>query len=185
MAGNTPDDAVAVETSAIREAIVSQRNTPTTEDEKRVAEQAAAGTLFNAQVVDWLNRVTTFVNYLAVVSGGVLSITIGAFISATPPRLDTSGVDFIRLGWYLLSASLIFALLTSFVHIVLHDRVIARMKKLIFGPKSGIAKLQLVEGPRWQKAIIWAAFTLSFVCCVAGIATISIGAGRLLHASAS
>lgn len=140
----------------------------------------APATLFNAQVADWGSRVNGLVNYLIIVSGGFLSITMGAFISVQPPRLDANGLTFVRSGWYLLATSLVLALLTSFLHIVSQSRVITRMKVLMFSDE-GDSRIELVESPLWQRAIIWIVFVAAFALCCTGVGLVSYGASRLLR----
>lgn len=134
-------------------------------------------TLFNTHVSDWGVRVNTFVNYLIVISGGVLTVTIGAFLSGSPPKLSPLTILAIRNGWYLLSLSLVLALCTTFLHIVAQAIVIIAWKKKLKEQKPGLA---IIEGPLWFRIFIWFIATLAFVSCVFGVGAISYGASQLL-----
>jgi hypothetical protein len=138
-----------------------------------------AATLFNSHMYDLGNRLNTVCNYLLLVNGGILSITISAFVGATPPRLSLDGLYAIRFGWYSLTASMILALAATFI--VLLGQSIVQMKMRSAFSDGSPAGLKLHSGPNWIGVAIKASVPLAFLSCVVGIACVSYGAVQLLR----
>lgn len=135
-------------------------------------------TLFNTHMADWGARVNTFVNHLLLISGGILSITIGAFLNGSPPKLQQDALFAVQNGWYLLSSSLVLSLMVALLHVIAQAIVIARWKKKFI---DGPLQVQIIQGAGWFRVLIWGVLVAAFLCCVAGIIFISYGAAQLLH----
>jgi hypothetical protein len=137
------------------------------------------GTLFNTHMYDLGNRINTVCNYLLLVNGGILSITIGAFVGTTPPRLAVDALAAIRLGWYSLTASMILVLTATFL--VLAGQMVVQMKMRAAFSDGTPPRLKLFTGPAWVGLAIKTTLPLAFLTSVVGIASISYGAVQLLR----
>jgi hypothetical protein len=147
-----------------------------------VTEQAdivGPASLFNSYVADWGSRVNSFINYLIIVSGGILSITVGAFLTGHPPALTQSALLAVQRSWLLLSVGLVLALLTAFLHIAAQAFTIARWRKQSVRATS--PRLLTITAPSWLRIATWVVFGAAFACCAAGIVCISVAAAQLLH----
>lgn len=141
-----------------------------------------AATLFNTHMMDAGNRLGTFCNFLLLVDGGILSITIGAFIGPTPPAVPSLGLFAIQVGWCLLTIGLVLALTTTFV--VLMAQLSVQMKlRRSFTPNPTEVKLH--TGPEWLARLIRVVLILAFLTSVAGISTVSYGAVQMLKPPSS
>jgi hypothetical protein len=141
-----------------------------------------AAMLFNDHMKDLGNRIGTFCNYLMLVDGGILSITIGAFISATPPSLAMDGLLAIRAGWYLITLGLVLALAVTFF--VLWGQLVVQ-RKLNDSFNAQPTALQLHRGPSWVGTAVRWALVMAFTTSVAGIACVSYGAVQMLRIPAA
>lgn len=135
-------------------------------------------TLHNTHMMDLGNRIGTFCNYLLLVDGGILSITIGAFIGATPPSLAMDGLIAIRAGWYSITLGLVLALSVTFF--VLWGQL-AVQRKLNDSFNAQPTTLQLHRGPAWVGKAVRLALVLAFLTSVLGIACVSYGAVQMLR----
>lgn len=138
-----------------------------------------SATLFNTHMYDLGNRINTVCNYLMLVNGGILSITIGAFVGSTPPRMSLDGLYAIRFGWYSLTASLLLALTATFL--VLVGQMVVQSKMRAAYSDETASGLKLHVGPKWVGVGIRLALPLAFVASVVGIACISYGAVQMLR----
>jgi len=69
--------------SAYRRYTENYRITCQGSEEKSMTDDKEA---FNAFTADWKNRIETLIKTVLLLSGGVMSITIGAYINANPPK---------------------------------------------------------------------------------------------------
>lgn len=141
-----------------------------------------SATLFNAHMVDVGNRLGTFCNYLILIDGGILSITIGAFIGPAPPSVPLPAFAAIQAGWYLLTIGLILALATTFTVLMAQMHVHWKMRKsFVPEPKT----LKLHTGPEWVGLAVRVTLWLAFTASVVGIGTVSYGAVQMLKPAVS
>lgn len=137
-------------------------------------EKAAA---FNVFTTNWISRIDSMNNSIVLVSGGVMSITIGAFLSANPPDLDACAVSQIRLAWVLLAASLACSILIKFVLVISGAIVLKEWEQKIKVEQDGRI---IIDSPKWVHVLAWALGVVSIFSCVIGFGLISYGAGSLL-----
>jgi magnesium-transporting ATPase (P-type) len=115
---------------------------------------------------------------MLLISGGVLNITIGAFLNGSAPKLPQNALFAVQNGWYLLSTSLVLALLFALLHVVAQGIIIEKWKKK-FSDRS--PRIEVIQGAGWFRILIWAVLITAFLCCVAGIVFISYGAAQIIH----
>lgn len=132
---------------------------------------------FNGQMRDFGETASQLVNYILLVSAGILSVTIGAFL-AKPPPLSPSELVWIRWGWGLLTTSMVCTLL-SFCMLMIAKRLV--IQGVIKRMKATATGLILVQGSTWFRWVIAVVFLVGFAACIAGIICIAYGASGLLH----
>lgn len=136
-------------------------------------------TLFNTHMIDLGNRIGTFCNFLLLVDGGILSITIGAFLSDKPvPSLAPYGLFAIRNGWYLLTLGMILALSITFF-VLLGQLSVHKQWRESFNSKG--TEIKMMNGPPWIGKAIRIAIVLAYAASVLGIACVSYGAVQTLR----
>lgn len=137
-------------------------------------EKAAA---FNTFTANWISRIDSMNNSVILVAGGVMSITIGAFLSSNPPSLDACSVLQIRAAWISLAISLACAILLKFVLVLSGAIVLREWEQKIKVEDSGRI---IIDSPKWVRCIAWTLGGGSVLACLIGFILISIGAGSLL-----
>jgi hypothetical protein len=133
---------------------------------------------FNAFTADWKNRIETLIKTVLLLSGGVMSITIGAYINANPPKLPEIAINIIRYSWYLLSGSLVASLLTFFLLVVSGAIVLKKWEKRV---STKIEGLVIIDSPRWLHILCWGLGIIAVVSCLIGVALVAHGATYLLR----
>lgn len=137
-------------------------------------EKAAA---YNTFTANWISRIDSMNNSIILVVGGVMSITIGAFLSSTPPNLDDCAVSLIRAAWILLAISLACSILLKFVLVISGAIVLKEWEKKIKVEEGGRI---IIDSPKWVHVLAWILAGTSVISCLSGFGLISIGAGSLL-----
>jgi hypothetical protein len=141
----------------------------------------AVSAQFNNFVADWGTRTNEFINHLILIDGGILSITIGAFLNSKVPKFGPFGFQAVRFGWLLLSSSLILALLMAFLRIIAQRILISKWKGVLASKET--PGLVVIEGNHTFRVILWLIQGLAFLSCIGGILAISYGASQLLRQS--
>ena len=67
-------------------------------------------TNFNTYVTEFRARADNTVKQVLLVSGGIQTITIGAFLNGGASGFPATSVPLLACGWYLLSASIVLCL---------------------------------------------------------------------------
>jgi len=132
---------------------------------------------FNAFTTDWKNRIEKLLNTVIILSGGVMSITIGAYINDSPPDLSIAGANMLRYSWYLLASSLAASLLVHFFLVISGAIVLKQWEKRISFNKQGI---KLIDSPRWLHLFSWALAVWAVIACLLGLVLMAYGASYLL-----
>ena len=136
-----------------------------------------AATLFNNHVMEFRARIDTLLKSIFLISGGILSITIGTFLSGKTPSVPQASLTSIQYAWYFLSFSIIAALTTMFLLIIAQAQTGSEWKTIINTDSQGV---QVIQNPIWFRVIMWLIGVLSFICCVIGIVYIAYGAGQII-----
>ncbi|MFD2232112.1 hypothetical protein [Alkalimarinus sediminis] len=132
---------------------------------------------FNAFTTDWKNRIEKLFNTVIILSGGVMSITIGAYINNAPPKLSHAGITIIQLSWYLLSSSLIASLLVHF-SLVISGAIVLKSWESRFN--SSQKETTLIDSPVWVHWTSWVLGVWAVLSCIFGLGFIAYGASQLL-----
>ena len=132
---------------------------------------------FNAFTGNWISRVDSMNNSVILVSGGIMSLTIGAFLSSTPPALDACSILQIRAAWMALAISLACAILLKYILVVSGAIVLKEWEQKIKVESDGRI---VIDSPKWVHLLAWVLGSGSVLFCLIGFILISIGAGSLL-----
>lgn len=136
-----------------------------------------AATLVSSHGIEFRARIDTLIRSLFLISGGVLSITIGAFISGKPPAIPKEALNSIVYAWYSLSFSIITALITMFLLIIAQAQTTSKWEEQLVTNSLG---KEIIHNPMWLKAVMWIIGIFSFVSCIVGLSCITYGAGQML-----
>ena len=138
-------------------------------------------TTFNLSAVEFRTRVLDFNKQLLLISGGIQTITISAFISGNILKLGitTAVVSHLKYGWICLSISMTASLLLQFGQTVAFFCMVRKHKKLL---RSDLKKIVIIEPPSIVIIVMWTIVIIAFLSCLAGIWFISVAAISILHA---
>jgi len=132
---------------------------------------------FNNHAMEFRARIDTLIKSIFLISGGVLSITIGSFINGKLSAVSETALCSIVTAWYSLSLSIVLSLTTMFLLIIAQAQTASG-----WGAKTHVNSegLKVVNNPAWFRIIMWLTGSVSFLCCVIGLAYIAHGAGQLI-----
>ncbi len=139
--------------------------------------QADTAALFNDFNKEFRGRIDSLIKSVFIICGGILSITIGAFLAKDSPQLSIASIGSIQTSWIALSASIIGSLLTMFLLIIAQAQTSEQMKKRI---ESKNTRLTVHKNPLWLRVLIWSVGIISFILCIFGLAVIAYAAGQLI-----
>ena len=148
---------------------MSQENIPITE--------AING--FNALSLEIRSRIESLVKQVLIVSGGIQTITISAFLTGNELQLTEETLALLKCAWLQLSASIILCLVLmlfqifGMIHIGIKHK--NKLEKLTPGVQIMTAWLPL-------RVINWLVGLAAFFFCVSGVYTISKAAISLIGA---
>ncbi len=146
-------------------------------DESIPVTEAVAG--FNTFSTEVRTRIETLIKQILLVSGGIQTITISAFLSADKPQLIEATISLLKSGWLQLSASIILCLMFmrfqifGLIHVGIQHK--GKLTKPELGVKVMVAWLPL-------RILNWLVGLSAFSLCVTGVYTISKAAISLIGA---
>lgn len=134
---------------------------------------------FNTFSSEVRSRIETLVKQILLVSGGIQTITISAFLSADKPQLIEATIALLKSGWLQLSASIILCLvfmlfqILGLIHVGIQHK--NKLSNLVPGVEVMVAWLPL-------RITNWLVGLAAFFFCVSGVYTISKAAISLIGA---
>lgn len=144
-------------------------------DEKVPAGEAI--TNFNTYVTEFRARADNTIKQVLLVSGGIQTITIGAFLNGSTPKLPTISVPLLTYGWCLLSASIVLCLTFLIFQTIAQWHVSYKhAKKLAVGTQG----MEVMNTWPAFRRVIWVVGILAFVSCIAGVYVVSKAAISLI-----
>ncbi|WP_156035409.1 hypothetical protein [Microbulbifer sp. HZ11] len=132
---------------------------------------------FNNFTADWKNRIEKLLNVVIVLSGGVMSITIGAYLNGSRPNLPAQGEQLLRASWYLFASSLAASLLLHFLLVISGAVVLKSWEKRF---NDNIQGVEVLDSPKWVHCISWLLGGVAVVACLVGLVFVACGAGHAL-----
>ena len=134
---------------------------------------------FNTLSVEIRSKIDGLVKQVLFLSGGVQAITIGAFLSGKPPHFPAPASELLRFGWLSLSACIVLCLVFMLGHVFAMISVGLKSKSKL---KQGRPGAEVLEAPMPLRVFNWVVGLLAFLCCAAGMITISLAAMALIGA---
>lgn len=133
---------------------------------------------FNAFTADWKNRIETLIKTIIVLSGGVMSITIGAYINSQTTPFPECRTSLIHLSWYLLALSLIASLLVYFILVISGAIVLTQWERRVDVNDQGRV---IIDSPYWVHFLGWIFAIVALFSCIAGLGLTAYGASHLFQ----
>ena len=134
---------------------------------------------FNTFSVEIRSRIETLTKQVLVVSGGIQTITISAFLSGNRPNLNEATIELLKCGWLQLSGSIILCLVFMLFQIFGLIHVGIQHKNLLASTEQGI-RVMVAWFP--LRVCNWVISLLAFMLCLSGVYTISKAAISLIGA---
>lgn len=132
---------------------------------------------FNAFTSDWKNRIEKLLSTTLILSGGIMSITIGAYINGSPPYLSAVGSNMLRYSWYLFASSLCALLLVHFSIVISGALVLKQWENRIRINDEGV---KIIDSPKWVHYLSWVFAIWAVWACLSGLVLMAYGASYLL-----
>lgn len=132
---------------------------------------------FNTFVAEVRNRLETLIKQILVVSGGILTITVGAFLTSNKPQLPEATIHLFKYAWTSLTTSIILCLLLMVLQVAALINVAFKNKDKIEEQRPGIEVIFA-----WRPLRILNIFVglTAFSTCISGIIFMSQAAISLL-----
>lgn len=134
---------------------------------------------FNTFSVEVRSRIETLIKQVLVISGGIQTITISAFLTGNKPNLNENTIRLLEYAWYQLSASMILCLVFMLSQILGLIHVGIQHKNILENADTG---LRIVTTWLPLRIFNWVTSLPAFVLCLTGIFTISRAAVSLIGA---
>lgn len=132
---------------------------------------------FNIYATEFRSKVDGLVKQILLVSGGIQTITIGAFIGGQTPALSENTKFLLKNGWLCLTASIIFCLTLMLLQVIAQAHV----------SRKQAAKLRSLEPVvevmnTWPalQVLNWCVGLAAFFTCVAGVFVVAKAAISLI-----
>jgi len=145
-------------------------------NEEKVLVTESIGT-FNSYSVEIRSKIDGLVKQVLFLSAGIQAITIGAFLSGTPPQFPSDAVDLLRFGWLSLSLCIVLCLVFMLGQLFAMINVGYKFKSKIDQLRPGV-EIMMAFLP--LRIFNWVAGLLAFVSCAIGTVAISRAAMALI-----
>ena len=134
---------------------------------------------FNTFSVEVRSRIETLTKQVLLISGGIQTITISAFLTGNKLNLNETTIRLLECAWYQLSASMILCLVFMLSQILGLIHVGIQQKNVLENADMG---LRIVTTWLPLRIFNWVTSLTAFVLCLTGIFTISRAAVSLIGA---
>ena len=118
---------------------------------------------FQAQTRD---RIETTIKSVFLISGGMLTLTVGAILSGNPPKIPIELLPILKFAWGLLFYSISASLLLMFLLVVSTYHMGLRWSKKI---DENNEKSETITTWLWLEITNWAIGTSGIIACLVGI----------------
>jgi hypothetical protein len=137
--------------------------------------------MFNTYSVEIRSKIDTLVKQVLFLSAGTQAITIGAFLTGTPPRLPNGAAELLTFGWCSLSLCIVLCLIFMLSQVLAMVSVGRKFKSKIEQLRPG-AEIMVASMP--LRIFNWIVGLSAFASCAIGIVAISKAAMALIGAPA-
>ncbi|MFZ2169112.1 MAG: hypothetical protein WAW61_05680 [Methylococcaceae bacterium] len=135
--------------------------------------------VFNTFVSEVRNRIESLIKQLLLVSGGIQTITISAFLSGNKPELTAATISLLKCAWFQLSVSIILCLIFMLLQILALTHVVFKHKDKLENQVPGVEIMTAWLPLRILNRVVGLS---AFFFCVYGVYTISKAAISLIGA---
>jgi hypothetical protein len=133
---------------------------------------------FNAYTFETRNRIETLIKQILVISGGIQTITISAFLTNSAPKISQKTMPLLELAWLELSASIILCLFFMLTQILGLAHVGIQKKEKIEKLTSEVEIMNTWLPLRILNILIGLS---AFLLCIHGVYNISQAAISLIN----
>lgn len=132
---------------------------------------------FNSYATELRSRVEILIKQLMIVSGGILSITMGAYLNGKTVLLPESALKNLETSWVCFAACIIFSLFVMLIQTISMVHVVYKRKDKIENKREGI---QVFNTFMLVRILVWLVGLSAFFACIAGLVFIAIVASSLV-----
>jgi len=132
---------------------------------------------FNTYATEFRTKVDSFTKQVLLVSGGIQTITIGAFLGGNTPKLSGETIALLKCGWLYLSACIILCLTLMLLQLIAQAHVARKQAHKIKNKVQGVEVMNT-----WPALLVllWCVGISAFFCCILGVYVISKAAISLI-----
>jgi len=145
-------------------------------NEEKVSSTESIG-MFNTYSVEIRSKIDGLVKQVLFLSAGIQAITIGAFLSGTPPKFPPQAAELLQFGWMSLSGTIVLCLLFMLGQVFAMVSVGFKFKSKLEQTTQGT---EIMVAPLALRISNWAIGLLAFISCAAGTIALSKAAMALI-----
>jgi hypothetical membrane protein len=138
--------------------------------------------MFNTFSVEIRSKIDGLVKQVLFLSAGIQAITIGAFLSGTPPQLPDSAVYLLQCGWLSLSLSIVLCLVFMLGQVLAMIFVGLKFSNKLKALRPGA---EIMVAPMPLRIFNWFVGLSAFLSCAYGTIALSQAAMALIGAARS
>ena len=146
-------------------------------EEKIPISESVAG--FNTFSVEIRNKIEGLIKQVLLISGGIQTITISAFLTAEKPKLTEATVGLLKAGWLELSASIVLCLILLLLQVFTLINIGFKHVDKLETRRAGV---EIFKAWLPLRITNWVVGLSAFGFCVVGVVTISRAAISLIGA---
>lgn len=132
---------------------------------------------FNTYSVELRTKIDGILKQVLLVSGGIQTITIGAFLSGKAPTLTAEVIFLLKLGWLSLSISIICCLSLMLLQILAMVQVGLKQARKLQELRPGV---EVMTAWLPLRILNWCVGLTAFLSCVVGVFLVSKAAIHLI-----
>jgi hypothetical protein len=137
---------------------------------------------YNAFSVEIRTKIDSLLNHVLLLSAGIQAITIGAFLSSTPPQFSAETVELLKFGWLSLSLSIVLCLLFMLSQAFAMINLGFRIKSKLEQSRPGA---EILWASKPLRVLTWVVGLSAFASCGAGTVALSMAAVALIGSPVS
>lgn len=121
---------------------------------------------FNAFQSQTWERIMTTIKSVFLISGGMLTLTVGAFLSGDPPKIPVDLLPTLKCAWILLFYSISASLLLMLLLVISSYHMGVRWAKNIKGNND---KIEIISTWRCLEVVNWVIGVSAIIACLIGV----------------
>ena len=149
-------------------------------NEERVPITESIG-MFNTYSVEVRSKIDGLLKQVLFLSAGIQAITIGAFLSGSPPNLPPDAIELLRFGWLSLSLCIVLCLVFMLGQVLAMINVGTKLKNKLEQLRPG-SEIMTASIP--LRIFNWVVGLSAFISCAIGTVALSKAAMALIGTAA-